>query len=138
MTLQLTIDTAGVNRDSEALCHSSGQLRSRNLRLGGPELYHKLHELGRELVAGSGTSFLRQQASETRLLKGGLRLIKRWPREPERLGCLADGLLVDIHMPQHLVLDLEQILRIEKLVVAKVLVLDLFRARIQDALLAEQ
>jgi hypothetical protein len=138
LTLQLTIDAAGVDRDAEALRHSLGKLRSRNVRLGRPELQHKLHEFSCELVPGSGPSFLRQQARETSLLKGGLRLIERWPRETECPGCLADRLLVDIHLPQHLVLDLEQILRIEKFVLAKGLVPDLLRARIQHSLLAEQ
>jgi hypothetical protein len=93
LTLQLTIDAAGVNRDAEALCHSFGQLRSGNLRLGGPELRHKLHGFAREFVAGSGTALLRQQASEASFLKGRLRLIERWGEKPKALAAWLTGCL---------------------------------------------
>jgi len=54
----------------------------------------------------------------------------------KRLCCLTDRLLVDIHLSQHLVLDLHQVFRIEELVAAEALVLHCFRARIQRALFA--
>lgn len=135
---QLTVDAARVNRDAEALCDSLGQLRTGDPRLGGSELCHKLHKLVRQLVPGPRTAFAWQQPSETSFLKGCLRLIERRTREAEPLCCLADRLLVDFHLPQHLVLHLQQIFRIEEVAAPKSLVPDVLGARIQCTRLAKK
>src|SRR5689334_9146185 len=99
---QSAIDTARVNRDAKALCDSIGQLRTGDSPLGCPDLRHKLHQLGGQLVPGSWPPFLWQQAGEASFLKRCLRLIERRTREAERFCCLADRFLVDLHLTQHL------------------------------------
>lgn len=58
LTLQLTIDTAWVNRNMEALGDSLGYLRTRDRRFGEPKLGHELHQFGCEFVPGTGPAFL--------------------------------------------------------------------------------
>jgi hypothetical protein len=135
---QSAIDTARVNRDAKALCDSIGQLRTGDSPLGCPDLRHKLHQLGGQLVPGSWPPFLWQQAGEASFLKRCLRLIERRTREAERFCCLADRFLVDLHLTQHLVFDLQQIFRIEEFGVPKVLVPNVPGTRIQRALLAQE
>jgi len=135
---QLTVDAARVNRDTEALCNSIGQLGGGDPRLGELNSCHKLHLFLPQLVSGSRSPFVWQQTGETRLLKSCLCLIERGSREAKRFGGLADRLLVDLYLAQHLVLDLQQVFRIEELAVSKTFVLHVLWSRIQNALLPEE
>jgi len=127
---QLAVDAARVNRDTETLCDPVGQLGTGDPRFGELKLCHKLHLFRPQLVPGSWPSFLWQQTGEARLLKSCLGLIERWPREAKRLGGLADRLFFDLYLPQHLVLDLQQVFPIEELAVLKALVMNILRPRI--------
>ena len=76
LTQLLTLDTARVNRDTEALCDSFCYLRTGDRWLGELKLCHELHQFGRELVSGPGPAFLGQQSGKTSFLKGCLCLIE--------------------------------------------------------------
>ena len=64
-----------------------------------------------------GTALLGDQSAQSALLKGRLRLIKRGTGKTKLLSCPDYGLVVGIDAPQHLVLDLKQICRIEEIAV---------------------
>ncbi len=89
-------------------------------------------------MAGSWSALLRKQAREASLLERSLRLIKRWPRESEGFRRLIDRRFVDLDQAEHFVLDLQQIVGIEKLVAPEGFVLDVLWPRIERALLQSQ
>ena len=62
---------------------------------------------------------MREQTEHSVLLKHRLRLVKRGAREAKGPRGLADGVLVDVNLAQHLVLDLQQVVGIEEIVVLK-------------------
>ena len=55
------------------------------------------------------------------------------PRETGIQGCLSDRLAVDLHRPNRLIFELNQIVRIEELVLGKQWIADFFRVAIEDA-----
>src|ERR1700681_1152266 len=113
---ELPVDAAWVNGNAKTFCDTVRQLRTGDARLVRPELHDEAHQFGRQLVAGPRAALVRKQAREACILKRCLSLIERWPRESKGAGCLADRRLVDLHQPEHFVLDLQQIVGVEKLV----------------------
>ena len=111
-----------------------------NFRSGwlAPLPIQKIQYRSRQLVGSMGTGLLRNQSSQTILLDGGLGLIKRGPRESGFVRRQADRGLFGLDPPQHLVLDLDQIVGIEEAVVLEQRRSDRFGVRVQDTLLAEQ
>lgn len=82
-------------------------------------------------------TFVREQAEHTVLLKCRLRLIKGGARESEIVRSFADGLLIDVNLAEHLVLDLQQVVGIEEIAVLKQRMSDRFGLRIERAMPAE-
>ena len=98
----------------EALEHSLGEIGWTQRWLHPQQLLEKLHDLRAQLVRALGSWLLRQQPAESRNLEGRLCLIERRTREAERRGALGDRPRVDPHAPEHLVLDLHEIARVEE------------------------
>ena len=84
-----------------------------------------------------GTALVRHQAGKAVLLEGRLRLVEGWPRKTEVRRRIRHGLAFGPHSAQHLVLDLDQIARIEEIVLEKQVVAHCFRVRVQRPLLLE-
>ena len=116
---QLALDAARMHLKLEPFPDGLGQLLRGQGRIAGSLLRNELHNLGGQLVAALRAAFVRKQAEESVLLKGCLRLIKRWPRKPAGVRRLADGVFVDLNLAQHLVLDLHQVVGIEEVAAVK-------------------
>jgi hypothetical protein len=100
----------------ESVGDTARQLRGTHGRLALAFGLEKRHDVGRELVAAPWPALLWQQAGHTTLLKRVLRLVKRRAREVKRRGGSRDGLGLDFDAADHLVFDLDEVARIEKLV----------------------
>src|ERR1039458_242008 len=131
-------DGAWVDLNLELLSGLLGQLGKRQLGLGGAFLPQECQHRSGQLVGAARSRLLWNQASQTAALQGGLGLIKGRPGETRFLGGLADGGLLDLHTPQHLVFHLNQILWIEKATVLKQGSGNGLGVRMQNTLFAEE
>ncbi len=122
----------------EPLLNGPGQLPGGERGIGRQLPGDKLHHLGGQFVSTLRAALLRQQAEYTVVLKGRLSLIKRRAGEAEGLRGLADGTIVDVNLTQHLVLDLHEVVGIEKVAVAKQSMTDGFRMRIECSMTAKR
>src|SRR5947209_4145760 len=93
--------------------------------------------LAPKLVGAMGTALLRHQPGKAGFVKAGLGLVVRRSRHPVFLGDGADRRVVDRDTAQHLVLDLNDVVRIEELVLVKLRIPNIFRDWVQRPLLAE-
>jgi hypothetical protein len=98
----------------EALEHSLDQICWTQGRLHSQQLLEELHDLRAQFVRAPGSGLLRQQPAESSKLEGRLCLIERRTREAERRGALGDRPRIDPNAPEHLVLDLHEIARVEE------------------------
>lgn len=106
------------------------QFRQSNRGLFLARLANEGKNLLGELVCLLGTAFVWDQAGKAILLEGRLSLVKRGSRKTEARRRIGNGLAFGPHPAQHLVIDLNQIPRIEELVLKKQLVADGFGARV--------
>ena len=104
--------------------------------LAGARVFDKHQDLLGELVSLVGASFARQQTGQALSFEGALSLIKSRARTPERVGCAADGLSVDMNPTQHFVFDLERVAGIEEVVLCKEGVGNVLRMGMESAGLA--
>lgn len=138
MPQQLALDAARVHLNLEPLADGLGQLLGSQGSIHSSLLSNERHNLAGQLVAALRTAFERNQAEESFLLKGCLRLIKRRARKSEGVGGLADGSFVDVNLAQHLVLDLHEIVGIEEVAVLEQRIGDSFWMRVESAVTAER
>jgi hypothetical protein len=103
----------------EVLLHQLCQLSEAQRRLRCSLLHQKLHHLQVQFVAASWASLQWKQAGQPRLLEGGLRMIERGTGEPEGLRRSSNRLVVDLNLPEHLVLHLHHIVGVEEVAVQK-------------------
>lgn len=100
--------------DAEALLDCIETLRRGQLGACSLDLGDEADHLDRDLVPVFGTPAARQQTGESSRLQGMLGLVEGRSRNAERRGSLADGDVVDLVPPHHLVANLNQVPRIEK------------------------
>src|SRR6185437_13913096 len=122
---------------SKPLLNGLGQLFGRKRRILGLLLDHKIHYFAGQLVPSLRATFVREQAEHTILLKSRLRLVEGGARKSESARSFADGLLIHVNLAEHLVLDLQQVVRIEEIAVLKQRVSNRFGLRIERAMPAE-
>jgi hypothetical protein len=91
------------------------------------------YDLGRASTGPLGSPLLRHQAGKAVSLVGGAYMVERRPTDPEPVGHLGNGELVDSTAAQHLVPDLEQVAGIEEGPGVEQLVLDLLGVRMEKA-----
>lgn len=103
-----------MDREVELSFDLSGQRAGMNLRIPRLSLLNKAHNLCGELVCTLRATPARQQSCESLALKGHFSLIVRWAGHAEERGGLGLGGALVLHMTQHLVFDLHEVLRIEE------------------------
>jgi len=138
MAKQAAFDTSWMNLGAEAFLNPFHQVWQSNGRFFLAHLANECEDLLGELVRLLGPALVWHQTGKTVLLEGGLCLVERWPRKTEVCCRIRHGLSFGPHAAQHLVLDLDQIARIEEILLDKQLVADSFRARVQRPLLLER
>jgi|SRR5947209_7450247 len=121
----------------EALLNGLGQLFGSERGIFGALLEDKNHHFAGQLVPALRTPFVRKQAEYSVLLKRRLRLVERGAREAEDQRGFADGVLVDVNLAQHLVLDLQQVVGIEEVAVLKEGMSDRLGLRVERTVPAE-
>jgi hypothetical protein len=121
----------------EVLLHQLCQPSDAQRRLGCSLLHQKLHNLHVQFVAASWASLQRNQAGQPGLLEGGLRMIERGAREPEGLRRLRNRMVVDLDLPEHLVLHLDHVVGVEEVAVLKQRMAHILGTRVERALLSQ-
>ncbi len=119
--------------EAEALLDETDQIFSAQRRVLGLALQNIVHHLIAELVGSSGPWFARDQAREAAVRELLLCLVEGRAREAELRSGSAHRLAFESHSAQHLVLDLDQVPRVEEVVPVEQLVLDLFGVPVQAA-----
>jgi len=132
------LDAARVHLNLEPFPDGLGQLLRSPGSICGSLLGHELHHLGGQLVAALRAALVRKQAEESVLLKGCLRLIKRWTGKPEGIRGLADGVFVEMNLAQHFVLYLHQVVGIEEVAAVEQGKGDSLRMRVESAMAAKR
>src|SRR5262249_34858587 len=127
-----------MHHESDLLLNGFGQLLQTERRIFGSLLNNKLHHFVGQFVSSLGAAFVGEQAEDSILLKGRLCLVEGGTREAESTRSLADRISVYVDLPQHLVLDLKQVVGIEELAVLKQGVDDSFRSRIEGTMAAKR
>ena len=97
----------------------------------------ELHHFFVELVGSMGPSLLWDKPGKARVLEGLQRLVEGRAREAKFRRTVSDGFLFDLNLPEHLVLDLNEIARVEELPCGEERVLDALGMRIDSALVAQ-
>lgn len=100
-------------------------------------LEHEVQNGRRKFVRSMRTTLAGNQPYQALLRNRLLGLIEHRPRKPEGRGCFGHGSVVDLHTTQHLVLDLQQVLRIEEVARLEQRIRDGLRVWVEDALLAK-
>jgi hypothetical protein len=110
------LEAASVHVDTEAIVNPSQQRRHGEGRLLDALRRHKGQDRVGDFVRPVRPAFAGHQTRQPPRLEGGLRLIERGPRDAERVGRARDRLALHLHPPQHFVLHLHEIPRIEEVV----------------------
>ncbi len=97
----------------------------------------ELHHFLVQLVGSMGPSLLWDKPGKARVLEGLQRLVEGRARETKVRRAVSDGFLFDLNLPEHLVLDLNQIARVEELVCGEERVVDALGMGTQSALVAQ-
>src|SRR5207249_6604020 len=113
MAQQAAFDTSWMNLGPKAFLDPFHQVRQSKGRFFLAHLANECEDLVGELVRLLGTALVLHQTGKTVLLEGRLCLVERWPRKTEVCRRIRYGLSFGPHAAQHLVLDLDQIARIE-------------------------
>ena len=137
MAKQAAFDTSWMNLRAEAFLDPFHQVRQSNGRFFLAHLANECEDFLGEFVRLLGTALVGHQAGKTVVLEGRLCLIERRPRKAEVRGRIRHRLAFGPHPPQHFVFDLDQIARIEEIVLEKQLVAYGFRTRVERSLLLE-
>ena len=126
-----------VNRYAESLLDQADEGRCPDAAIARAELLDEVHHLTAELVSAARTALCGQEAGQSTLAEGCLRLIERRAGEAERAGHSRDRGTVHLDPADHLVLDLQEIPRVEEIRLTEDLVADAFRPGIEEAALSE-
>jgi hypothetical protein len=119
----------------------SNQLRERGSseqRVAKPVLEQEIDNEVGEFVGVAGSGSLRDQARQAGAKVERLGLVEDGTGKPERLSYCGDGGPLDANAPQHFVLDLHQVARVEELTAEEQGVGHLLGVGIQDALQTER
>ena len=100
--------------DAEAFLDQRHQPRRADAAMPVPVLVDERQDLGRDLVRAAWAAPLREQARKTSVSEGLDHPETGRQRNAEALGGLGQGEPVDAHQPDHLVADLQQVVRIEE------------------------
>src|SRR6516162_5482983 len=100
------------------------------------DLLKEVENLAGQLVRFFGSTLVWHKTCQTALFEGRLSLIERWPRETKCWCRLGNRPAFFLYAAKHLVLDLNQIPRIEELAGFEQLVGDVFWTRVERSLLA--
>ena len=123
--------------DVESLLDSLDKLlRSDGLVLPA-SFVDELHHFLVELVGSMGPSLLWDKSGEARLLEGLQCLVEGRARETKVRRAVSNGFLFDSNLPEHLVLDLNEIARVEELVCGEERVVDALGMGTQSALVTQ-
>lgn len=133
MPQQLALDAARVHLDLESFPDGLGQLRRRQGGVCGSLPGNEHHYFGSQFVAALRAALVRKQAEKSVLVKRCLRLVERRTGKSAGVRRLADRVLVDVNLAQHLVLDLHQVVGIEETAVVEQGIDDGFRMRVERA-----
>jgi len=109
------------------------KLRPRQVDVRGPLLLHELHDVVGQLVRATRSRLVRQKSGQTFAVEGRLRLVERLSGEAKRARDGRHRLVIDTHATQHLVLDLEQVVRVEERVVGEERIGDRVRVCVQKS-----
>ncbi len=127
-----------MHTDPEPLLHPVHKLaRSRRGSLRRDHLLEKVDDLLGKFGTLLGPWATREDARKTLSVEPLVSGIERGPREAESRGRLGNGFSVDADPPQHLVLDLDEILRIEEVLPCEERIADLLWATVQAAVLSK-
>lgn len=126
-----------MNQQAKFFLEPPRQLGILQMGLSGTLLIEEGQYGSRQFVGPVGTGFLWNQSCQTALLERCLGLIKGGPGQPGFAGRTTDWGAFGGDAPQHLVLDLDQIVGIEEVAFLKECGRDGLGMRMEDALLAE-
>ena len=107
-------DTAGMHRETESRGDLVRQGPGGNGAVGAPTLVDQRHDRGRQFVRTFRAPRFGQQSGQALVGERGLGLVVGRTRQPKQRGGLGFGGPRESRVAQHLVLDLEQIARIEE------------------------
>ena len=119
MAKQAAFDTSWMNLGAEAFLDALHQVRQSNGWFLLAHLANECEDLVGEFVCLPGTALVWYQAGKTVVLESRLCLIKRRSRKAEVCGRIRHRLAFGPHPSQHFVFDLDQIVRIEEIVLQK-------------------
>src|SRR6266481_1833301 len=131
------LDRSWVYVEAEFLPDQLRQFARSNGLARDKMLLDKYQRCALELVRAAWPPLLRHQPSDPRFVEAVLVLIVRRPRYAIFLRGLGHRRILHRHAAQHLVLDLHDVARVEKLAVAKLRIVDLLGGRVQRTLLEE-
>ena len=100
--------------DTELLLNPRDQFVGRQRRGCRALLEHEVQDGRRKFVRSVRATLAGNQSRKALLRNRTLGLIERRPRQPERRSRFGDGSFVDLYTAEHLVLHLQQVLRIEE------------------------
>jgi len=134
----MPFDGAPMHGDTELLLNPRDQFVGRQRRRCRALLEHEVQDGRRKFVRSVRATLAGNQSRKALLRNRTLGLIEGRPRQPERRGRFGDGSFVDLYTAEHLVLHLQQVLRIEEVGRLEQGIGDGLRMRIQDTLLAKR
>jgi hypothetical protein len=137
MAKQAAFDTSWMNLGAEAFLDAFHQIRQSNGWFLLAYLANECEDLLGELVRLLGTALVGHQAGKTIVLESRLCLIERRPGKAEVRGRIRHRLAFGPRPPEHFVFDLDQIARIEEIVLEKQWVAYRMGARVEGSLLLE-
>jgi hypothetical protein len=133
----MPFDSAPVHGDTELLLNLYDQVGGRRRRRCGALPEHELKDGRREFVRSVRATLPGDQPREALLCNRMLRLVERRPRQPERRCSVGHRCFVDLDAANHLVFDLQQVVRIEEVACLEQRIGYGLRMGIEDALLTE-
>ena len=134
---QMPFDRAPMHGHTKLLLNACDQFGDGQRWRCRAVLEDELQNGGREFVRSVRAALAGNQSREALLRNRLLGLVEHRTRQPERCCRLRDGSFVDLDAAKHLVLDLEQVVRIEELPGLEQRIRDSLRMRIEDALVAK-
>jgi hypothetical protein len=130
---QSAFDAATVYAHTEPLAHEDDQVLQAQCGVLGAHPHQLRDDLVGKLVGAVWATFAGQEARHAALGEGFASLIKGRARETKSRGCARDRHTIDPDLPQHFVLDLQQIVGIEEDAALKERIGDVLGVRMQGA-----
>jgi hypothetical protein len=117
-------DRARVNGQAKTGSDALGKSGRPQRRIGEPFLAHEGHDGIVHFVSAARAPLTRKKTRQASPLEGRPCLVDRRPRKSEILCGAANRFAVDPNAPEHLILDLDQIVRVEETILVKEFVSD--------------